>query len=1260
MNKLLEPADYKLKPIGGLLLMNGFVTAYVYPEYKPALKSLDLFSHVILIFEKGENGLRKASNELDNYDLQKLYQIRKLNVEVCKILRLDVKKGILIIDHLPNGNGKVIYDIKPYFPCEDRVKNYMLPKNMPKHKEWRTDVISQALQENQEFDMTFPDIVCDEFSVRSIGEMGKTEAKCVIKLQLSKKEILNTLMEFSHIKVLWWFHRFDKKEYRHITQVNPPYENAPRTGVFATRSPVRPNPIALTTARIININYEEGSIQISDTDSFDGSPVIDILPYVPEDDRGSDCSVPYWLQHWPEWLDDREESSVQVTLNTLEADFSKLSKYLIPDKSQKDSALPSYQNEIQVIQDSNDDIIITGARQNNLKNISCRIPKNKMTVITGVSGSGKSSLAFDIIVTESQRRFMDSMSAAGRLIFDQMEKPEVDQIIGLPPAVAIQQSVSYRNPRSTVGTMTDIYDYLKLLYSIIGIRHCPECGHPVKAYKTQELIDILGRLNPGTLLKLRSFHKDEVCREFIVPDISKDNSFYINQLKDSVHKALSEGNGAMEVELEGCETFILQTKEMCYHCNRVFFSMTASMFSFNNPESICPVCKGLGVKLEVDPELIVSNPDRSILDEASLFWGNLRKHRLKPNANWMKGEVLALAKELDVDLELPWNSLPEVFKKQAIYGSEGKEVRFIYENSNGRKGEIIRPVEGAYHILSRLFRENSGDTAGKIAASFMRESKCNSCQGERLSPEGRMITIGGTRYPEAAAMTIEELRNWVIGLPNYLSKEEALIADHILREMLRKLNNLIDAGIAYLSLDRPAPTLSGGEAQRLRLATQLGSGISNILYVLDEPAMGLHFKDHERLIKIMKKLKNEGNTVIVVEHNGDIMLAADKIIDIGPGAGTHGGEIIFEGTPERILQNNQSETGKYLRNLLMKQSDYTLRRRTPVDWLRIKGAKHNNLKNIDVSIPLGIFTCITGVSGSGKSTLISKILYPALSRYLYHSDTCIGQYDSIEGMEKINHIISISQQPIGRTPRSNPATYTGVFDDIRDFYASLDEAKHKGYKQNKFSFNSKEGQCEVCSGEGRKCVPMHFMPDVWIECTSCNGKRYNKEALEIVYEGKTIADILDLNAEEALSFFKTNIRIFKVLQTICDVGLGYIKLGQSALTLSGGEAQRIKLAKELSKRSTGNTIYLLDEPTTGLHFSDVMNLLKIIRQITETGNTVIVIEHNLEMIKSADWIIDLGPDGGKEGGYLVAQGVPEEIALVQESHTGQALQRFGF
>lgn len=1241
-NKKLK--KYELFTIGYTKIEDSKICIYVLPKYKSALKYLDLFSHVLLFFKKDkEKSFRNHQNNI--------------NVTTAKILNINENGGIIWLNCKEIKQNTVVVDLKPYFPCEDRVKDFIVPdsiRDMPKWLNVENTDNNNLPTSNFINDLTDKEIE-NKFSIEQIGNVNKREGEYFLKLNRIDQKFLENLNQYSHIRILWWFDKFDKNNYRMITECNPPYENAPRSGVFATRSPVRPNPIAVTTAKILNVDFTQNIIKVSHMDSFDKTPIIDIVPYIPAEDRVKEYKVPQWLEHWPEWLDDREDNLDYEDITILDTNIDRINQYSQIQENRILEVDKLFEQEIQKLNSFSDEIIVKGARQNNLKNINLSIPKNKITVITGVSGSGKSSLAFDTIYAESQRRFMDSMSTSSKLVFNQMDKADFDKITGLPPAISIEQKTLGRNPRSTVGTTTDIYDYLKLLFAKIGTRHCAECGYAITPLKIDQIVHMLTGLKPNTVFNIRAFNKETIIEEFVIPEIVENKDIFLKNVKECVKDALSTGSGAIIVEVNNNDEFLFQTKEMCYNCNKIFFELTTSTFSFNNPESMCPVCKGLGVKLEVDVDLIVSNPDISILDGASEWWGDLRKHREKPNANWMRGEILALAGKMGVDLELPWNQLPEKFKHQALYGSQGEEVSFVYENSNGRRGEIVRPVEGAYNIIVRLFSENNGETSNKIVAKFMKKKLCNGCHGERLSAEGRLVSIANTRFPETVIMTIDDLMNWIKDLPNKLTDEQLEISKSVLIEIYKKLNNLVKVGVPYLSLDRSIPTLSGGESQRIRLATQCGSGITNILYVLDEPSIGLHPKDHKNLVNLIKDIKGIGNTVLIVEHDADTMLSADKIIDIGPGAGIEGGIIVAEGTPEEIMENSKSDTGKYLYEYVNGKKTDKKSTTKPNGWIKLIGAKHNNLKNIDVNIPLGVLTCITGVSGSGKSSLVSETLYPALAKILNLSVETPGKYDSLEGCEEIDNIIDISQHPIGRTPRSNPATYTGVFDEIRKVFAQTDEAKKRGYKQNRFSFNSKEGRCEACDGEGRKCIQMHFMPDIWVECSVCNGSRYNKETLEVKYNSVTISDVLNMNIEESLEFFNENKKIKNILQTLCDVGLGYIKLGQSALTLSGGEAQRVKLAKELSKKNTGKTIYLLDEPTTGLHFSDIKKLIDILHRITEAGNTVLVIEHNLDIIENADWIIDLGPSGGKDGGYVIAQGTPEEVAKVENSYTGKML-----
>ncbi len=1256
----LEGNGFKLLPIGKLNMQKDKGVAYVKEDYRLALKHLKLFSHALVFFLR--TGISAEKDRKGTWELidreHKILNLSKapIDFKVVKLIDVDEEAGVLKLEGIAQEIDTLLFDIKPYFPCEDRVKTVCMPealKNLPK---WIRECEQEA--ENKDVRSLIDRVETEEiFWAYPLGNVEKIEEEVYLRFNEEAKSFLEALEGFSHLRMMWWFDKFDKGMYRKVVQADPPYENAPRTGVFATRSPVRPNPIALTTVKILNVDIMNNSIQVSELDALDKTSFIALRPYIPSLDRVKAFRVPSWVNHWPEWVSEKETESKKEEQESASSKLGNLQDFLkAKPVGEKDIENLLKENRIDRL-DSLNEIVIQGARQNNLRNVNLSIPKNKITVITGVSGSGKSSLAFDTLYAESQRRFVESLSHSSGMTGSQLEKPDVDQICGLPPAIAVSQKSISQNPRSTVGTLTDLYDYLKLLFSKIGTRHCPQCKHSVSVLSAGEMEDLICTLLPGTLFSVAPLEKESLLSNYRVPEEeSNERSIFVKMVRQYVREGLNKGNGAIVLTVNEKSEFLLQSRQMCYRCNTILFKLTPSLFSFNNPESMCPVCKGLGVKLEVDVDLIIDQPHLSVLDGASKWWGNLRKHREKPNANWMKGEFLALAADMGIDLEMPWNRLPEDFKKQAIYGSKGKEVRFVYENPNGRRGEIVRPVEGAYHIIKRLFRENSGSTASKISDAFMRQKECPKCHGERLSEEGRLVTIGGTRFPEAAKMTIEELQHWSIKLPKGLTEEAFQVALPVIRELNKRLQHLIDVGLAYLSLDRAAPTLSGGEAQRLRLAAQLGGGLTQLLYILDEPSMGLHPRDHQHLLKAIKRIRDEGNTVVIVEHDRDIMLAADHIIDVGPGAGTEGGKVVAEGTPNDIMHHPGSVTGHYLSGAKQITQAEEKRVREEKAAIRIIGASHHNLKNISVNFPIGALTCVTGVSGSGKSSLVSQTLYPALARFLNQEEEPGGAYAKIEGLTHIDKVIRITQLPIGRTPRSNPATYTGVFDLIRELFSKTPEAKMRGYKPNRFSFNSKEGQCETCGGEGRRCIPMHFMPDVWADCPSCHGKRFNPETLEVKYNELTVADVLDMSIEKACSFFKEQPKIVKILEMLKDVGLGYLRLGQSALTLSGGEAQRIKLAKELSKTDTGKTLYILDEPTTGLHFIDVQNLLNILRHITKLGNTVIVIEHNLDIARNADWIIDLGPEGGDKGGCVMAEGTLSEIIANPKSITGQMLR----
>ena len=1217
-----------LQPIGRVVSEDKVMCLELNEEYGPALKYLELFSHALLFVI--EEKVPVASEVVKEH--------KEVNFEVVKLERVDLKKRKIYWQGLELEEGTLVFDIKPYFPCENRVQDAVSPSCEKK----RRTLIQQVLKEASSW-------LEQELLLPFKGEIHKEEGSTFIPLP--KEEILwEKLTPYSHVHVVWWFHQWDQSIYRKVTTGDPPYEKAPRTGIFATRSPIRPNPIALTTARIVKRERERGRLYLSELDAFDNTPYLGIIPYEPSLDCVASYHVPKWLSHWPEWFVENNNSLETQNLTLKPLEIEKLTPYL-ESNGPIPPALKKERNEVKLEEAPKKGIYVKGARQHNLQNIHCFFPYQQLSVITGLSGSGKSSLAFDTLYAESQRRFMSSLSGQGAQQGG-LEKPEVDQITGLPPAIAIGQHLTNWNPRSTVGTLTNLYDYLKLLYNGIGIRHCPECGRGIIPLKESEILHLLCELKPGTLLSIQGYGQEQITYTGTIPLAGKQGDFK-SQLKKGIQRALMEGQGALYALLNNQEACLLQTKEMCYPCKKIFFDRSLSTFSFNHPESMCPVCKGLGIKMEVNPEAIVTKPELSLLDGASPWWGNLRKHLNKPNANWIKGELIGLAHKLDVDLERPWEQLPSDFKEMALYGSQGEEVRFTYEMDNGRKGEIVRPVEGACPIIKRLFLEGKG--GGDSVLPFMKQERCPACKGERLAPEGRLVTVAGRRFPEAVGMTLEGLMHWIENLPNALDDQALAISQQLLDELHQKLCNLVTIGLGYLSLDRSIPSLSGGEAQRLRLASQLGEGMSQLLYILDEPTKGLHPKDYEKLIHLLYQLRDSGNTVVVVEHQKKMMLAADWLIEVGPGAGRLGGKLLAQGRPEEVMGEPLSQTGSYLRaskeNKLISYSQAF----SKAQWLKIEGATAHNLKHINVAFPLGSLTCVTGVSGSGKSTLIHEIILP------YMTDTveqATGFCKKFEGKDAIKGIVAISQQPIGRTPRSNPATYCGVFDEIRKLFAQQEQANQKGYTASTFSFNSPQGQCEGCKGEGKRCIPMYFMPDAWVSCNVCGGKRFKKEVLEITYQGKTISDVLEMTVEDALQLFQGEESIVRYLQTLQDVGLGYMKLGQSALTLSGGEAQRVKLAKELSRETKGKILYLLDEPTTGLHPQDIQKLLTIFKRLTTLGHTVLLIEHHLDLIKEADWLIDLGPQGGDQGGEVVAMGSPYEVTEVKESFTGQALREY--
>ena len=933
-------------------------------------------------------------------------------------------------------------------------------------------------------------------------------------------------------------------------------------------------------------------------------------------------------------------------------------------------------------------IRIRGANEHNLKNVDLDIPRDKLVVLTGLSGSGKSSLAFDTIYAEGQRRYMESLSSYARQFLGQMEKPDVESIEGLSPAISIDQKSTNRNPRSTVGTVTEIYDYFRLLYARIGIPHCPKCGREIRRQTVDQMVDQIMALPERTKIQLlapvvrgrKGRHEKlldrakksgyvrvridgnlyELSEEIKLDKNIKHNIEIVvdrlvvkpgieKRLTDSVENVLHLAEGLMMVDIIDGETMNFSQSFSCPDCGISIDEIEPRSFSFNNPFGACPECFGLGYKMEFDEDLMIPDKRLSIAEGAItvLGWQSCTDKK-----SFTYAILDALSKEYKFSLDTPFEEYPKKIHDILIHGTDGKEVKVYYK---GQRGEGVYDVafEGLLRNVERRYRETGSQTMKAEYEEFMRITPCSACKGQRLKPEALAVTVGGCNIAELTDLSIEKLHQFLETLE--LDKQQMLIGGQILKEIRARIRFLLDVGLDYLTLGRATGSLSGGEAQRIRLATQIGSGLVGVAYILDEPSIGLHQRDNDKLLNTLKHLRDLGNSVLVVEHDEDTMREADYIVDIGPGAGEHGGKVVAEGTAEEIMANPDSITGAYLSG--KKKIPVPEVREKPSGWLKITGAEENNLKGIDVEIPLGIMTCVTGVSGSGKSSLVNEILYKRLARDLNRARTIPGKHKNIEGLEQLDKVIAIDQSPIGRTPRSNPATYTGVFDLIRDLFASTADAKARGYKKGRFSFNVKGGRCEACSGDGILKIEMHFLPDVYVPCEVCHGKRYNRETLEVKYKGKSIYDVLNMTVEEALHFFENVPSIRRKMETLYDVGLSYIRLGQPSTQLSGGEAQRIKLATELSKRSTGKTIYILDEPTTGLHFADVHKLTEILRRLSADGNTVLVIEHNLDVIKTADYIIDIGPEGGDKGGTVIAQGTPEQVADNPVSYTGRYIRQ---
>ena len=934
-------------------------------------------------------------------------------------------------------------------------------------------------------------------------------------------------------------------------------------------------------------------------------------------------------------------------------------------------------------------IVIKGAKEHNLKNINVEIPRDKLVVITGLSGSGKSSLAFDTLYAEGQRRYVERLSSYARQFLGLMEKPDVESIDGLSPAISIDQKTTSRNPRSTVGTVTEIYDYIRLLYARIGVPYCPKCGKKIEKQSIDQIIDNIMSLEEGTKIQvlapivrgrkgeytkqLQEFQKQGFVRVRVdgeiyelTDDINIDRKKKHNielvvdrliikedvrsRLTESVEIALKNANNLVSIDIPGDKELLFSQNYACPDCGISFEELTPRMFSFNNPIGACPACTGIGYLMKMDEDLIIPDKSKTLYDGVKAFGASTMK----------KGDTMAkmyfesIARHYGVDIKVPIKKLPRDFLNKILYGTGKEEIDFEYTSAAGTR-KYRAPFEGVIPTLERRYNETKSQGMRDFYEMYMSDSECPECHGARLKPEVLAVKIGDKNINELTDMSIDKIKNYLNSLT--LNKTEQMIADQILKELNKRLQFLIDVGLDYLTLSRNAGSLSGGEAQRIRLATQIGSGLTGVLYILDEPSIGLHQRDNDKLLATLKKLRDLGNSVLVVEHDEDTMYAADQVIDIGPGAGVHGGNVMAQGTAEEIKLVSESITGQYLSGKKQIRVPEK-RRKSNGRAIEVKGATEHNLKNINVKFPLGQFVCVTGVSGSGKSTLVNEILYKTIARELNGSNEKPGKCKEIKGIDNIDKIINIDQSPIGRTPRSNPATYTGVFDFIRDIFAGTNEAKMRGYDKGRFSFNVAGGRCEACNGDGVLKIEMHFLPDIYVPCEICKGQRYNRETLEVKYKDKTISDVLNMTVEEALEFFKNIPKIKNKIQTLYDVGLGYIKLGQPSTTLSGGEAQRIKLATELSKKATGKTLYILDEPTTGLHIADVHKLVDILQRLVDTGNSIIVIEHNLDLIKTADYIIDLGPEGGDKGGQIISVGTPEQVARNEYSYTGKFLKKY--
>lgn len=1154
---------FQLNTIGVIQKENKKTLIILEKRYKNAIKYLDEFSHIHIFYAYQEKGMWN------------------LGTRIAKIQTVEISKGMLWINELwTDMNTFDLLDIKPYFPCEDSVKPAAQNSSICNNR------IEITKTDNQ-----------NKYHVEQMGLIRNTHGQLYIQLN----EMVNITSRY--IKIFWWFHKFDADKYRKITECSPPYENAPKTGVFATRSPVRPNPLAMTVARIIKVDKEQKRIYINEIESFDKTPCIGILEYNHDRDCILECKVPKWLSHWPKWYDDKDKDNHECEITCKDSGVLELLSENIEMKKEINEAIDneinketnSFQSIDELKEEKNNAIWIRGARENNLKGINVSIPYGKITAVVGVSGSGKSSLVNDTIYAECRRR-MEYLNHNRNML----QKPKVENMTGCIPAVIISQNEIRGNSQSTVGTYTNAYDYLRMIYASVAIRHCPDCGNEIIPLTKDRIMTLLNGENGVEIYDLQK----QIIEE--------------NTLEKKIVIALERGEGAFYAKFPDEDFILLQTKQKCYRCDKLMFEMTPQTFSFIDSESRCPICNGTGKSVEIDEKKIIEHPELSLLDGASSFYGKLRGFFNSPNANWMKGQVCGLANKMGEDLEKPWNKLSYEFRDTILHGSDDDTVTFTFDNKKtGRKGEITRPVEGICEIIKRIYDENT-DT--KTLDKYMSKVTCNSCQGERLNREGRMAAIAQIRYPQAAAMTFDEVIEFSNTLLSKLRRNDYEKIENAILSLREVAKSAIRLGIGYLQMSQETGTLSGGERQRVKLLAAMLNHMTGILYIFDEPSKGLHPKDYSKVTDMILHLKKEGNTIIIVEHNEDMIRIADNIIEIGPGAGEQGGCLVGEGSLEAMIKHRGTQISRYMNPEVIRNVPYRKRNQERLSFMEMEQLNYRNLKNISIKFPVKALTCICGVSGSGKSSLMYGEIYDkALSENIF------------------SDVILVDQKPIGKTTKSIISTYIGIMDEIRRAMSRTDQAVQYGFDERYFSFNGELGQCAACKGEGR--LQLKYLEDSYIQCPDCGGKRYQKKILEIQYHEKNIDQILSMSVDEALYFWNDVDEIVRRLEAISKVGLGYLKMGQNTPSLSGGEASRLKLAKELMSTRKKKVLYLLDEPTTGLHFSDIDHLLALVSELIEDGNTVIAIEHNKQFIQNCDWVIELGPGAGKDGGEVLRQGI---------------------